>query len=81
MERGGWAGEMLRDQVTLEEGGGCTQFVHGRFRMTIDLHIPTMPGRRTSGFDQQRKLRGRGGGLLLFHCRVKDQQASKSIPI
>ena len=22
MERGGWAGEMLRDQVTLEEGGG-----------------------------------------------------------
>ena len=27
----------------------CTQFVHGRSRMTIDPRIPTMPGRSTSG--------------------------------
>ena len=33
-------------------GGGCTQFVHGRSRMTIDPRIPTMPGRSTSGFHQ-----------------------------
>ena len=33
-------------------GGGCTQFVHGRSRMTIDARIPTMPGRSTSGFHQ-----------------------------
>ena len=33
-------------------GGQCTQFVHGRSRMTIDPRIPTMPGRSTSGFHQ-----------------------------
>ena len=32
--------------------GGCTQFVHGHSRMTIDPRIPTMPGRSTSGFHQ-----------------------------
>ena len=32
--------------------GGCTQFVHGRGRLAIDLRIPTMPGRSTSGFRQ-----------------------------
>ena len=32
--------------------GGCTQFVHGRSRMTIDPRIPSMPGRSTSGFHQ-----------------------------
>ena len=31
---------------------GCTQFVHGRSRMTIGPRIPTMPGRSTSGFRQ-----------------------------
>ena len=31
-------------------GGGHAQFVHGRSRMTIDLRIPNMPGRSTSGF-------------------------------
>ena len=30
--------------------GGCTQFVHGHSRMTIDPRIPTIPGRRTLGF-------------------------------
>ena len=33
-------------------GGGGSQFVHGLSRMTIDLRIPTMPGRITSGFHQ-----------------------------
>ena len=33
-------------------GGGGTQFVHGRSRMTTDPRIPTMPGRSTSGFHQ-----------------------------
>ena len=33
-------------------GGRCTQFVHGRSRMTLDPRIPTMPGRSTSGFRQ-----------------------------
>ena len=32
--------------------GGCTQFVHGRSRMTIDPRTPTMPGRSMSGFHQ-----------------------------
>ena len=44
-------------------GEGCTQFVHGRSRMTIDPRIPTMLGRSTSGFHQPG---GRGleeGGL------------------
>ena len=34
-------------------GGGCTQFVHGRSRMTVDPRIPIMPGWSTSGFHQQ----------------------------
>ena len=33
-------------------GGGRTKFVHGRSRITIDPRIPTMSGRRTSGFHQ-----------------------------
>ena len=32
--------------------GGCTQFVPGCSRMTIDPRIPSMPGRSTSGFHQ-----------------------------
>ena len=32
-----------------EGGGGCTQFMHGRSRMTIDPRIPTMPRWSTSG--------------------------------
>ena len=35
-----------------EGGGGRTQFVHGRSRMTIGPRIPTMPGRSTSGSHQ-----------------------------
>ena len=35
-----------------ERGGRGTQFVHGSNCMTIDLRIPTMPGRSTSGFHQ-----------------------------
>ena len=31
-------------------GGGCTQFVHGRSRMTMDPRTPTTSGRSTSGF-------------------------------
>ena len=42
-------------------GGRCTQFVHGRSRMTIDPRILTMPGRSTSGFHQSGK--GGGGGV------------------
>ena len=30
--------------------------MHGRGRMTIDPRIPTMPGRRTSGFHQPQTL-------------------------
>ena len=33
-------------------GGGCTQFVNGRSRMTVDPRIPTVPGRSTSGLYQ-----------------------------
>ena len=36
-------------------GGGCTQFVHDRSRMSIDPRIPTMPGRSTSGFHKPRR--------------------------
>ena len=32
--------------------GGCTQFLHGRSRMTIDPRIPTMLGRSSLGFHQ-----------------------------
>ena len=38
--------------VCIPGGVGCTQFVHGRSRMTLDPRIPTMPGRSTSGFHQ-----------------------------
>ena len=31
-------------------GGGCTNVMHDRSRMTIDPRIPVMPGRSTSGF-------------------------------
>ena len=44
-----------------EGGEGCSQFVHGRSRMTIDPQIPTMPGRSTSGFHQPTG-EGRGWG-------------------
>ena len=44
--------------------GGCTQFVHGRSRITIDPRIPFMPGRSTSGFHQP----GRGGVEGLGVC-------------
>ena len=34
--------------------GGVTHVVHGRKRrMAIDPHMPTTPGRRTSGFHRQ----------------------------
>ena len=33
-------------------GGGGTQFVDGRSRMTVDPRIPTMPGWSTSDFHQ-----------------------------
>ena len=38
--------------VTEERGrdGGVLGTMHGRSRVTIDLRIPTMPGRSTSGF-------------------------------
>ena len=36
----------------LDSEGRCTQFVHDRSRMTIDLRIPSMPGRSTWGFHQ-----------------------------
>ena len=39
-------------QSSRERVRGCSQFVHGRSRMTIDPGIPTMPGRSTSGFHQ-----------------------------
>ena len=38
--------------VQVVVAGGCTQFVHGRSRVTIDPRIPTMLGRSTSGFHQ-----------------------------
>ena len=44
-------------------GGRGTQFVHGYSRMTIDPHIPTVPGtENTSGFRQPG--RHRGGGVM-----------------
>ena len=47
---GGGAGR-LGLALALGLGGGvCTQFVHGRSRMTVDPRIPTMPGQSTSGF-------------------------------
>ena len=38
--------------MTCGKGGGGTQIMHGRSRMTIDPRIPAMPGRSTSGFHQ-----------------------------
>ena len=42
----------VRTNATGGGGGGCTQSVHGRSRVTIDPRIPTMPGRSTSSFHQ-----------------------------
>ena len=51
-------------------GGGCTQFVYGRIRMTIDLRIPTMLGRDTSGFQQPGIfLKGRGSSITMALVR------------
>ena len=36
------------------QGGGVLDIMHGRSRMTIDLRIPTMPERSTSGFHPPR---------------------------
>ena len=43
---------MLKNKWHVDQGfvWGCTQFVHGRSRMTIDRCISKMPGRSTSGF-------------------------------
>ena len=42
-------------------GGGCTNVMHGRSRVTIDPRILTMPGRSMSGFHRPGKIGG--GGL------------------
>ena len=46
---------LLVDNRPRGEGGGCTQFVHGRNRITIDPRITTMPGRSTSGYHRTGK--------------------------
>ena len=54
----GQAGRYIRSVLKISHrdigygGGGCTQFVHDRSRMTIDIRIHTMQGRSTSGFHQ-----------------------------
>ena len=44
------------DNAPLDTGGGGVVLIiiimHGRSRMAIDPHIPTMPGRSMSGFHQ-----------------------------
>ena len=56
---------------SMEGGGGCTRFVHGRSRTTVDPRIPTIPGRSTSGFHHRGSMEGWGGGwtrrLALVH--------------
>ena len=56
----GQGGDMRGERGDGGREGGCTQFVHGRSRMTIDPRISTMPGRITSGFHQPGRW-GRGG--------------------
>ena len=46
------ARRVFNDQAGMRGGGGCTQFVDGRSRMSINPRIPTIPGRSTSGFHQ-----------------------------
>ena len=63
-------------------GGGGTQFVHGRSRMTIDARIPTMPGRSTSGFHQpgrhclHQARSGRGGGIVVHGLGLSEHRPS-----
>ena len=56
--------EYLLDLVRVGFGGGGwragragTRFVHGRGRMTVDLRIPTIPGRIKSVFHRLRRGR------------------------
>ena len=46
------ARESDRSAILPFQGGVYSIFMHGRSRMTIDLRIPTMPGRSASGFYQ-----------------------------
>ena len=53
VKRSWWGGLGVRVLCRYKKGRvGCTQFGHGRSPMTIDPRIPTMPGRRTSDFNQ-----------------------------
>ena len=63
-------------------GGGGTQFVHGRSRMTIDPRIPTMPGRSTSGFHQPGKhcLHQAQSAVRCSASRMKGSTASFQEP-
>ena len=47
--------EVFRESHQPGGGGGGTQCVHGRSRMTTYPRIPTMPGRSISGFHQPGK--------------------------
>ena len=73
------------------QGGGGTQCVHGRSRMTIDPRIPIVPARSTSGLHQLRnnfwklhflfpRARTGGGGSQCVHGR-KRMTIDPRIPI
>ena len=61
--------------VKVYRKGGCTQFVYGRSRMTIDPRIPTMPGRSTSGFHQPGRhcLHQARSAVRCLASRMKDE--------
>ena len=50
-------------------GWGGSEFVHGHRRMTIDPRIPTMPGRRMSGFCHPGGAGGEGG-VGMGNCNI-----------
>ena len=49
-------------------GGGCTNVMHGRSRVTIDPRILTMPGRSMSGFHRPGKIGGGGAQRPVDTC-------------
>ena len=59
-------------------GGGITQLVHGRSRMTIDPRIPTMPGRSTRRvFTNQAS----GGSLIVDLFTGGSEEVTGRVPL
>ena len=54
-------------------GGECTHFMHSRSLKTVDSRIPTMPGRRSSGFHRPGRHRVHQSAVRCLARRMKGE--------